>query len=863
MTARFNGYFNAKEKMKEVEASQFKQQQDKFDRIIPVFTVGDEQSAKGYYSDLETIIKKCTNVIRKHEISKWIDDCYLLIGKAYYYKRDYYTALETFDYLNTRYPDGMPAQESKLWVTRVLMDMGKMNDVQAQITTINLDKKYPEELKKRFRLIEADYYIRTQQYKQAIEKLESAMPDVKGKNYKARYMFILAQLNQQTGNMDKAAEYYNAVIKKNPGYDLAFQSKLGLSEVSANTATVRKYLEKLIKDDKNISYFDQIYYTLAKIELKDNHPADALNYLNLSVRNSTSNPNQKARSYLLAGDIYFNRQDYAIAKQYYDSASTNMTKDFLNYTTFQARQVVLSDLVKNLITIQREDSLQRLAMLPRQELDNAVNKAIEADKLKAQQIEDQKSNNQTNNNSNKGFNPNFNSGSMGDPNATANPFYNQTSIAQGYQNFLQVWGDRPLEDNWRRKNKITTSDQSENRTGTTKDTLDQIVGNKITDSSLVNLPILKNLPVEKQKYYMDIPFTSAQRSASDVRIQNAMFAIATIYSEKLDENQKAISYYENLLKRYPNFKDELVVHYNLYRLYSEMKDETNAQLHKDYILKQHPGSTYALLIEHPEQLRQQFEQKDKNPEIEKLYANAFEAYQRQDCGAIRSNWHVANGTSGKNYLNSKFAYLSMLCNVRNDSTGQQLDSVNSFIVKYPGEEITTQATVLKTVLEQRRVEERKKQQLQTQIQNQPKQNDSVSSPQEDKKIITQHTIKPAVAYTSDQNKPHFYVFVFPAKADANAVKAAFSDFNKEHYPGIGLEISSFLLDDSMQIITVKNFPDKQRTFYYYKELKLSDLYDKLKLPKHSEFIISNENLPLFVRNKDLEGYLAFFKKNYL
>jgi tetratricopeptide (TPR) repeat protein len=868
MTARFNGYFNAKEKMKEVEANMFKGQQDKYDRIIPVFTVGDEQSAKGYYTDLETIIKKCTTVIKKHGISKWVDDCYLLIGKAYYYKRDYYTALETFDYLNTRYPNGMPAQESKLWVTRALMDMGKMNDALAQITSIRLDKKFPEELKKNFQLIQADYLIRTNQYKEAVDMLEKTLPEVKGKNFKARYMFILAQLYQQMGNQDKAATYYTGVIKKNPAYDMAFQAKLGLSEVSNNTETVRKYLDKLTKDDKNISYFDQIYYTLAKIEMKDGNVPMALADLNKSVRVSKGNPNQKARSYLMAGDIYFNRQDYAIAKSFYDSASTNMTKDFLNYAQFQARQAVLSDLVKNLITIQREDSLQKLSLLPKDQLTQAVDAAIAADKKKAQEAQQQKQNNTQNT-----FNPNFNTGggtlSAGDQTANTNPFYNQTAIAQGYQEFQQKWGDRPLEDNWRRKNKATeATTATDNQTDSTKDTLNKTAGTQTNDSSLVNKEILKDVPVSKQKYYTDIPFTAAQRSQSDLKIQDAMMNTGTIYYEKLNEKKKAAGYYEDLLQRFPNFKQSLVVHYDLYRIYSDLKDTANANKHKNYILNNFPGSQYAMLILHPDELRNQYRQKNSDPVLEGLYASAFDAYQNHDCNGIRSKWQEAN-KSANNYLKSKFAYLSMMCNIREDSTGQQLDSVKAFIVHYPGDEITAQATVLKEVLEQKKLDEQKSKkvtmplQQATTISAPQLPGSAINAPLPDKIKEKPHTIAPTVTYIEDQNQPHYYVIVFPVSYSADSVKRALSNYNSENYPGVALNINSYLLNDTLQFVTVKNFPDMQRTFNYYRDLPLTGIYDRLKLPYHQEFIISSSNLPLFLKNKDLDGYVAFFKKNYL
>ena len=39
--------------------------------------------------------------------------------------------------------------------------------------------------------------------------------------------------------------------------------------------------------------------------------------------------------------------------------------------------------------------------------------------------------------------------------------YNVTALNYGRSEFLKKWGNRPLEDNWRRKNKSETSETEE------------------------------------------------------------------------------------------------------------------------------------------------------------------------------------------------------------------------------------------------------------------------------------------------------------------------------------------------------------------------------------------------------------------
>ncbi|MDQ3073168.1 MAG: tetratricopeptide repeat protein, partial [Bacteroidota bacterium] len=160
VTARYNGYFNAREKLKEAEEKLYLAQIENFNRLLPIFIIPDDTKAKSLKTDMDVIIKKCATVIRKHPDSKWVDDCYLLIAKAHYYKRDFFAAKEAFEYVVNNFPTTGSAQSANLWIVRTLMEMGKLKEAQGQLSAINTQKDFPEELNPQKWLVEADYYIR-------------------------------------------------------------------------------------------------------------------------------------------------------------------------------------------------------------------------------------------------------------------------------------------------------------------------------------------------------------------------------------------------------------------------------------------------------------------------------------------------------------------------------------------------------------------------------------------------------------------------------------------------------------------------------------------------------------------------------
>ena len=71
----------------------------------------DDNTAQQVYPLMERVIEKSSKVVDKHtitaskrhqkyfkrpELNKWIDDNYMVIGKAYYYKEDYAKSEEIF-----------------------------------------------------------------------------------------------------------------------------------------------------------------------------------------------------------------------------------------------------------------------------------------------------------------------------------------------------------------------------------------------------------------------------------------------------------------------------------------------------------------------------------------------------------------------------------------------------------------------------------------------------------------------------------------------------------------------------------------------------------------------------------------------
>jgi uncharacterized protein YbaA (DUF1428 family) len=230
---------------------------------------------------------------------------------------------------------------------------------------------------------------------------------------------------------------------------------------SGNRNYIVKKLKKMLKDDKNKDYRDQIYFALAAVSLKDADTSAAIDYLAKSVATSKLNTYQKAISSLQLADILFSHKNYKLSQAYYDSTLQFLPKQFPNYKEISKKTATLTDLVGYLQLIDREDSLQKLAWYELKVsvavIDKIITKLI-ADEIKEAKRRTGKTRKPgTLFGQSKGQSPGGRrvTGSSG---TGSWYFYNPSATSNGYSSFAQKWGHRKLEDNWFLTNKAIVAE---------------------------------------------------------------------------------------------------------------------------------------------------------------------------------------------------------------------------------------------------------------------------------------------------------------------------------------------------------------------------------------------------------------------
>lgn len=835
LTAHYNAYFNGKEAYNEAVSELGKRNKDNFAKVIPVFQYGTKEEAQSQNALFDRAIEKASKVIAKHSIYikrveyvRWIDDAYLLIGKSYLHKQEYDMAVQAFNFIRDRYKGNPIINDALLYQVRTYAQMGRFSEAEGLIAQIDkkiLKNKTNRQIEKHFPLVMADYYLQQGAYGNAVEYLEQAVRLNKNKKVRMRTSFILAQVYERIGNLGKATEMYRKALDYNPVYEMEFACKINMAKCfdasDGDSRAIKKQLGKMLKDEKNKDFLDQIYYALAEVyEKEDNRPA-TLENLKLSARSSTTNNYQKGISYLKLGDLYYKEAEYRPSQMFYDSAVMALPKDFPNLSVIESKKNTLTDLVKNMDVVDVEDSLQRLGRLPYAQRLEAIDRIIrdlekEEQRKRQEEIDRQ---NALANLQQMGFqNPQSATGKW--------YFENPQTIAFGITEFSKKWGNRKLEDLWRLSNKVAVDfgDEIADGAGADTATIDS------TASEVFN-------PKDRNAYLKVIPATPEAFANSDRKIMEALYNIGVIYKDGLMDYEKAEEAFATLFNRFPNTEKKLPAYFYLYRIYTEQENTVQAEKYKNLITSGFPDSDYAKIIADPEY----YDKMDSVKGLEeKEYGRVYSAWQAGDFAQVLSLSDAAMKRITNASLLPRFAYLRAIAIGKLQGDSAMKPPLQDIVARYPASPVTPMAQALLNYLMNG-----------TSVSPDAQENQAVSA-------ITS-------PYVFDPQGFHFYIAVFDAvKVKVNELKSMFSDHNMAMFKLDKLTVNSLYLSTTLQMITVNRFDNKDKALDYMQSLKNNlPLMSKLGTANMQHFVISASNYTTFYKLKDVAQYLDFFEKNYL
>lgn len=832
IVAKYNAYFNGRESLRAGIATIKNAHEDNFDELLDIYITGTEQQGQSVSPQMDRAIEKAVKVIRNHsmtfrgvEYNKWVKESYMMIGDANFYKHEYEMASQTYDFVIRLYhysPIIYEAYLKSVITNNITGNFGKSWSMLEQLEQAMYNENLSRRQTQRYYKALSDYYIKNNMYDEAALSLYSAIDKTRRKKDKIRLNYILGQIQMRNGNLVEASRAFNRVVRLRPPYEFEFNAKISAAMCydpeTGDRSELVDLLNNMLRKDINRDFLDQIYYALAQISIADEDYVQAIDYLKLSTEKSVSNDRQKALSFYTIAKIYYNEPDYYLSGIYYDSTMRYMPREHQDYREISEKHSVLSELVKNLQIIEREDSLQNLASMSERDrlaVIDAIISEITAEERRRQEEERQRQQSMY-----LHAQSGHRSQQMGDPGGSWY-FYNPQAVSHGFTEFRRRWGDRRLEDNWRLSQKEMVLDFADE------------FGAEGESDTLSDGTVLSRDPTDRTTYLQFIPTTPEMLEASHNRIIDALYTCGTIYKDELSEYKLSNESFEELLKRYPDNKYALNTYYHLYLTNKIIGNTAQADYYKNIILSKHPDSEHAALIKDPESVQRRALEQD---EAEVFYNDVYREFRQEN---FRTAYQKA--TEGlkrfpETSTEPKFAYVKAVSSGKIYSQDSLETNLRNFIAVYPNSDIVPLARNILNYLEGKfdKAEEI-----------------AEAAPQKQTYIKKDSTI-------------HFYAIVVDARnINVNQLRIKFADYNKEYHRLRNLTLSNVFLNKTHQIITVANFPNSGEAMRYYRAVNnhapLLGSYNKA---DYDHFVITVDNYPVFYKNKDVQEYLDFFNKHY-
>jgi predicted negative regulator of RcsB-dependent stress response len=845
MTARYNIYFNGYENFKEGVAKISTNYKDDYAEVLKVFEFSDPSTPSYCSSDMERAIQKASKLIslksmtakpkiddkndisdkdrellERKEYNDWVDDSYLLIGKARFYKHEFKVAAALFEYCITAANDPEIRDEAKIWLARVHNETGNYTESLRVLSELGIDSESSKMFQSMYNSTMADLFIKQKRFPEAIDPLRKAIDQASGKRTRYRLTFLLAQLYDETGDGTQATFFYNKVIKMRPPYEVEFYARIKLPGVldvnTMNSQEIRRELEKMLKDSKNKDFQDQIYYALGNLSMREGNEEEAIKYFMLSASAPSMNQNQKGRSYLALAGYFYDKPEYFEASDYYDSALYFIDDKYPDYKNIKTKSQNLNALVSELTVIQTEDSLQKVAAMSEQERNVLISNIIA-------QITKDESEGKTSDYADR-----YNMGQFYENERRFQDqidqegkwyFYNQSALAFGRTEFRRRWGERKLEENWRRSNKSIVTVLEEASAGDTNP--------QKADTSAARLDYKS-----PEFYLRNLPLNDSLLAISNERIANALLNAGKAYAERINDTVSATQEWEALTVRYPD--NDLVPEalFNLYRLYKDL-NSAKSETYRQKLLTTYPESEFARILSDPAY----YEKKMADLKMaESLYNSAYNLY-------ISENFNDAIVTADdaiKKYPESdlapKFMLLRAYCTARISDERSFKEDLNKLVKAWPKSAESKKAGEIIAFLNQKMPE---------------------LKVEEDRQIAQE-------LYVADTTLNHVFTLII-TDPTFNINQATFDviSYNIDNFTNKNYKTEGSLVDNKFILIAVSGFPDYKAALDYYNGFLVEKYVRNVSGSRMYSFVISEDNLKILKSDKNPERYNIFFIEKYL
>ncbi len=572
----------------------------------------------------------------------------------------------------------LAGKDAILWLAKTYIAQDEFVAAQAVLTTINEDENFPARLDQAFYLTNAQMHYRLDNNPKVIEYIELAIGSTKKRKEKARLFFVLGQLYQEMGKAEESIAAFERVKKFRPTYNMEYHARRNVIRQKIETgeysySDLTKELRRMVRDEKNEEFLDEIYYDLGNAYAAQNKGEDALEAFELSIENNKGNDKLATETYIALGDYAYSAGNYSKAGPSFTSANAKIAPDHERLREVKLKAEALGIINSGLETIHKQDSLLALGALPQEEIEALVKKKVNNELKAKRRAQLEKAGNM----GRSGFSGVQQPGTQRSSNKKDKKngqgewyFYDVNQSVTGFSSFKQRWGDRPLSDHWRRsdviKRRVARNQGAKNNTGTDKN----------DDGDLFS------------KYLNEIPISESDRVAAHQEIENNYLEVGKAFVDLLADYPEGIKYLDILLKKYPEGTTREQALYYAIKAYQLDGRGEEASAYVNEFTKLSAKTDFAKRVQKYSGLSA-----SSGNSVQTLYERTFDAFEAEHWSEVVKNVKEAESFVD-NPFKDRFAYLNAIAVGKMGEDSILKENLQKFINEYPGSPLVSGARAI-------------------------------------------------------------------------------------------------------------------------------------------------------------------------
>ncbi|HEY6907279.1 MAG TPA: tetratricopeptide repeat protein [Ignavibacteriaceae bacterium] len=321
-TTYFNVYYDAKDIFEDAETAIQSQRKD-------IFSTDEPVAAGNVNQQLSKVIDKCSTILQFHSGSSYVDDALLMLGKSFYYQKNYLKAERKFQELIATRPESDLILETELWIGKTQMRLKKYDDGLAMLETVknkSIEEGEDDFITEAF-LEEIKYKIAQEDYAGAITASNDYLKQSDDDEINAEIEFELGKLYREVNDLENAITSFRKVFDYSPSYDTQYAATLELGKAlreAGHNDQALEVFDEMSKEDKYSDHYDEINLEKGKSLASLNQFDEAVGVLIKVDTTYKSSVNAGVARYELGQIFETHYQNFDSANTYYTRASASV-----------------------------------------------------------------------------------------------------------------------------------------------------------------------------------------------------------------------------------------------------------------------------------------------------------------------------------------------------------------------------------------------------------------------------------------------------------------------------------------------------------------------------------------------------------